>query len=157
VSEEELRVRKIKRGTVIDHISAGNALNVLKILGISGKEGYVVSISINVSSKKFGKKDIVKIEERELDPKEVDKIALLAPNATINIVRNYRVVDKQRVKLPDELEGFPRCINPSCVVNSGEPIEPKFLVDSKEPVKLRCKYCTRLMDQEDIIEQFASE
>jgi aspartate carbamoyltransferase regulatory subunit len=154
LSEQELRVRKIKNGTVIDHISAGNALNVLRILGITGKENLVVSVSINVPSSKFGKKDIVKIEERFLKPGEVNKIILIAPNATINIIKEYQIVDKQRVKLPKELRGFPKCINPNCVTNSGEPIESHFTVIDNEPVRLRCLYCQRITSQEDIFEQF---
>ena len=86
---KELKIQPIKDGTVIDHIASGNAFKVLKILGIPGSsEDSVISIAINVSGKK-GKKDIVKIENRELDPHEVDKIALVAPKATINIIRNF--------------------------------------------------------------------
>ncbi|MHA1410468.1 MAG: aspartate carbamoyltransferase regulatory subunit [Candidatus Odinarchaeia archaeon] len=153
MSEQELRVRKIKNGTVIDHISAGNALNVLKILGITGKEGLVVSVSINVPSSKFGKKDIVKIEERFLEPSEVDKIILISPNATINIIKDYNIIDKKRVKLPKELKGFPKCINPNCVTNSGEPVSSHFTVIDDKPVRLRCVYCQRITSQEDIFEQ----
>ena len=81
-------MKKIKNGTVIDHISAGHALDVLKILGIDGREGHTVSVAMNVLSEKQSKKDIVKVESRELAPGEVDKIALIAPGATINIIRD---------------------------------------------------------------------
>jgi aspartate carbamoyltransferase regulatory subunit len=155
MSESELRVEKIKDGTVIDHITQGNALNVLRILGITGKEGNVVSIVMNVPSKKLGKKDIVKIEGRELSPREVNMIALIAPKATINIVRNYQVVEKSKVKLPKVIKGIIRCINPNCISNNPrEPIEPVFTVISEHPTKLRCQYCGMVMLHEDIEKQF---
>lgn len=154
MSEQELRIRKIKNGTVIDHISSGNALNVLKILGITGKEGLVVSVAINVPSSKYGKKDIVKIEERVLKQAEVNKIILIAPNATINIIKDYQVIAKKRLKLPAELRGFPKCMNPSCITNSGEPVDSQFEVVDSEPVRLRCKYCQRITSQSDIFKQF---
>ena len=152
----ELIVRKIKHGTVIDHIPAGNALNVLKILGIRGDEGFRVAIIMNVESKKLGRKDIVKVEGRELNPEEVNKIALIAPTATINIVRDYKVVVKLKVKIPDVIEGIVRCVNPNCITNSErEPIKPKFRVVSRDPVKLQCVYCGRYLTREDIAKQFA--
>ncbi|MHA1835721.1 MAG: aspartate carbamoyltransferase regulatory subunit, partial [Candidatus Odinarchaeia archaeon] len=129
-------------------------LNVLKILGITGKEGLIVSVSINVPSSKFKKKDIVKIEERFLKPKEVDKIVLIAPNATINIIKDYQIIDKKRVQLPKELKGFPKCFNPNCITNSCEPVKPHFEVLSSKPIKLRCLYCQRITTQEDIFKQF---
>jgi aspartate carbamoyltransferase regulatory subunit len=98
--EKELRVQKIKEGTVIDHISGGGALSVLKILNIMGREDNIVSIVMNVPSHSLGRKDIVKVEGRELNPNEVDKIALIAPRSTINIVRDYVVVEKQKPRLP---------------------------------------------------------
>ncbi len=151
MTEKELRVRKIRDGTVIDHISAGTALEVVKILGLTGKEGFTISILINTPSSKLGKKDVVKIEGRELDPKEVDKIALISPRATINIIRNYEVVEKQRVSLPPIIKGFPRCVNPNCIINSREPASPSFNVVSKEPVRIRCRYCNVIMEFEDIL------
>nr|MDO8080681.1 aspartate carbamoyltransferase regulatory subunit [Candidatus Freyarchaeota archaeon] len=151
MTEKELRVRKIRDGTVIDHISAGTALEVLKILGLTGKEGCTISVLINTPSSKLGRKDVVKIEGRELDPKEVDKIALISPRATINIIRNYEVVEKQRVSLPPIITGFPRCVNPNCIINSREPALPSFTVISKDPVRIRCRYCNVIMEFEDIL------
>ncbi|MDM7913205.1 MAG: aspartate carbamoyltransferase regulatory subunit, partial [Methanotrichaceae archaeon] len=113
MAEVELRVKPIKNGTVIDHIAGGQALNVLKILGISGTTDATVSVVMNVESKKLGKKDIVKVEDRELKEEEVNKIALIAPAATINIIRDYSVVEKRTVDLPDEIVGVVRCQNPS--------------------------------------------
>ncbi len=154
VAVKELYVKKIRNGTVIDHISAGHALDVLKILGIGSGEGDTVSVAMNVPSKTPSKKDIVKVENRELKPGEVDKIALIAPNATINIIRDYEVVEKTRVKLPDSIRGTVKCANPACVSNAGEPVEPKFMVERQDPLRLRCFYCSRIMEKLDVLKQF---
>ncbi|MEM2104793.1 MAG: aspartate carbamoyltransferase regulatory subunit [Candidatus Bathyarchaeia archaeon] len=154
MSETMLYVSKIKDGTVIDHITGGHALDVVKILGITGKEKRVITIAINVPSKRFKNKDIVKIEGRELNPGEVHKIALVAPHATINIIRDYRVVEKQRVVLPNVIEGIVKCANPACVSNSNEPVKPKFYVKSEEPLILRCHYCGYVMDKGELLKQF---
>jgi aspartate carbamoyltransferase regulatory subunit len=154
MSETELRVSKIKNGTVIDHITSGHALDVVKILGITGKEESPVTIAINVPSKRLKKKDIVKIEGRELKPQEVHKIALIAPHASINIIRDYKVVKKEEVKLPKTIEGIIRCTNPACISNSNEPVKPKFYVDSEEPLSLKCHYCGHIAEKKDVLQQF---
>jgi aspartate carbamoyltransferase regulatory subunit len=154
LSERELRVSKIKDGTVIDHIRGGFALDVVKILGITGKEKRVMTIAINVPSKRFGVKDIIKIEGKALDAQEVNRIALVAPHASINIVRDYKVVEKQEVKLPSEIKGILKCSNPCCVSNnSNEPIASKFYVKSEEPLQLKCHYCGVSLEQADVMGQ----
>jgi len=152
--ERELIVRKIENGTVIDHITAGHALSVLHILGIAGQEGLTISVVLNVKSDRLGKKDIVKIEGRELNPNEVDKIALVAPKATINIIRNYDVASKKRVKLPSMIRGIVRCINPTCISNEPEPIQPIFKVEQESPLRLRCYYCKRSLEKNEVLRQF---
>ena len=154
MEETILRVSKIRDGTVIDHITSGHALDVVKILGITGKSGNIVTIAMNVPSKRMGKKDIVKIEGRELKAEEVDKIALIAPNATINIIRDYKVVDKKRVQLPKVIKNIVRCANPACISNSNEPVQPTFYVESQEPLYLKCHYCGYLMERDEILKQF---
>ncbi|MGO9644693.1 MAG: aspartate carbamoyltransferase regulatory subunit [Candidatus Bathyarchaeia archaeon] len=153
-TSQELYVKKIKDGTVIDHITPGYALEVLMILGINGKDGEVVSAAINVESERQHNKDIVKIQNRELKPSEVDKIALIAPNATINIIRNYGVVSKKAVELPPTIRGMMKCDNPSCISNSREPIEAQFGVEQRQPARLRCYFCGHIMEREDILKQF---
>ena len=132
MSETDLRVSKIKDGTVIDHIREGYALDVIKILGITG---------------------IVKIEGRALNPQEVNRIALVAPHASINIVQNYKVVKKVEVKLPNAIEGIIKCVNPCCISNSDEPIFSKFYVKSEEPLLLKCHYCGFTLEQLDVLRQ----
>jgi len=154
MSDIELRVSKIKNGTVIDHIRGGYALDVIKILGITGKEKRVMTVAINVKSKRLGVKDILKIEGRALNPQEVNKIALVAPHATINIIRNYKVEEKLEVKLPPKIEGIITCINPCCISRSGEPVVPKFYVESEEPLVFKCYYCGFILEQLDVLQQF---
>lgn len=154
MSEEVLHVSKIRNGTVIDHITGGHALDAVKILGITGREKKVITIAINVPSKRFQKKDIMKIEGRELKPQEVHKIALLAPHATINIIREYKVVEKQRVKLPDLIENIIKCANPACISNSNEPVKAKFYVEGEDPLLLKCHYCGYIIEKKDVLEQF---
>jgi aspartate carbamoyltransferase regulatory subunit len=138
---EGLKVKTINNGTVIDHIAGGQALNVLKILGISGTTDATLSVVMNVVSRKLGRKDIVKVEDRELLEEEVNRIALIAPAASINIIRNYKVIEKRMVDLPDEIVGVVRCQNPNCISNTMEPIKSRMLVKAKNPVLLRCLYC----------------
>ncbi|MGP8321916.1 MAG: aspartate carbamoyltransferase regulatory subunit [Methanosarcinaceae archaeon] len=145
--ERELRVRPIENGTVIDHITAGQSINVLRILGIPDLSEDVVSVVINASGA-HGKKDVVKIENRELNVREVDKISLIAPNAVINIIRNYDVFGKKQVVIPEHAEGVVRCINPNCISNSREPVTSKFTVTSaKGKILLRCEYCERVISE----------
>jgi aspartate carbamoyltransferase regulatory subunit len=151
---KEIKVERIREGTVIDHISSGQALNVLRILGIT--KDYpttAVTAAMNVLSSKVGRKDIVKIEGRELKSNEVGKISLISPNATINIIRNMKVFKKKNVTLPKEIEDVVTCANPNCITNS-EHVATRFKVERKEPIKLRCFYCERVMEHMDIIRQF---
>jgi aspartate carbamoyltransferase regulatory subunit len=152
MSKIEARVSKIRDGTVIDHIRCGYALDVIKILGITGKEKRVMTIAINVPSKRFGFKDILKIEGRALNSQEVNKIALVAPHASINIVHNYVVVDKLEVKLPKSIEGIVKCVNPCCISNSDEPVIPKFYVKNEEPLLIKCHYCGITLEQADVLQ-----
>ena len=153
MSDKELRVSKIKDGTVIDHINGGYALDVVKILGITGRESRVMTIAINVPSKRLKTKDIVKIEGRALNSREVNRIALVAPHATINIIRDYAVVEKLEVKLPEVIEGVIKCVNPCCISNSNEPAEAKFYVETDEPLVLRCHYCGYILEKTDVLQQ----
>jgi aspartate carbamoyltransferase regulatory subunit len=133
-----LLINPIQNGTVIDHISGGEALTVLRILGITGSTSECVSVATNVVSNALGTKDVVKIENRELKDEEVDRIALIAPGATINIIRNRRVVEKKGVVIPDTLIGVLQCPNPCCITNTNEPIPSRFSVHQ---VRLVCDYC----------------
>jgi len=149
---KELKVSKINNGTVIDHLPPGRALKVLRLLGIDGSEGFMVLIAMNVYSKKLGgRKDIVKIENVYLSDEQTKALALIAPTATINIIRNGEVVEKRGVTLPDVVEGILTCPNSSCISRSKrEPIKSKFLVVSKRPLKLKCHYCGEIIEEKEV-------
>ncbi len=144
-SDHELRVSKIHNGTVIDHVRGGQALNVLAILGIDGSEGEEVSIGMNVPSDRFPCKDIVKVEGRELSQDEVDVLSLIAPDATINIVREYDVIEKHRVERPEVVTGVLSCPNPDCITTAGEPVTSRFEVLDDA---VRCAYCETIVRDE---------
>lgn len=153
IEKKHLKVKSIKNGTVIDHITANRALSVLNILNLPDNETSLM-VAMNVESPDMHSKDIVKIENRELSQDEVDRLVLIAPNATINIIRDYEITRKARLELKDEISDVINCSNPNCISNSNEPISNKFYVQSKKPVILRCHYCERTMDLDDIEEQF---
>jgi len=142
----ELRVTPIKNGTVIDHIPAGMALKVLKVLGIDEAVTSTVTVAMHVPSKAMGWKDIVKVEDRELSPREVDKIALIAPRASVNVIRNYNVAEKHVVQLPDRAVGILRCAHPNCITTLQEPVETDFFVLRGEPPRVACRYCDRIVE-----------
>lgn len=153
MTKTELKVKSIKNGTVIDHIKKNRALNILSMLNLPDDETSIM-VAINVESPDMGRKDIIKIEGRELSQEEVDKLVLLAPKATLNIIRDYVIVKKSQLKLNEEIHDVVKCSNPNCITNSNEPIENIFHVESKEPILLKCRYCERNMDYEDIESQF---
>ncbi|BAD86384.1 aspartate carbamoyltransferase, regulatory subunit [Thermococcus kodakarensis KOD1] len=146
---ENLKIEVIPEGTVIDHIPAGKWLKVIEILGLTKPNGGTLLIASNVPSKKLGRKDIVKVEGRYLSEEEVNKIALIAPMATVNIVKDYKIIEKFNVEIPDEITGILKCPNPNCVSNH-EYVTPRFHVESREPLKLRCHYCERTINEDEI-------
>ena len=153
--KSELKIKAIENGTVIDHITANKALHILKILGLPDYETKNITIAMNVSSNEIGRKDILKIENRELDHRELNQVALIAPKATINIIRNFEPVKKDKIQLPDKISSIIKCTNPKCITNNrNEPITPIFNVINKYPPVVRCHYCEKLIKTEDIDKQF---
>jgi aspartate carbamoyltransferase regulatory subunit len=143
----ELKITPIKNGTVIDHIANGLALEVLRIIGVRDLDkDSTVSVAIHVRSGKLGWKDIVKVENMELSPRKVNAIALIAPTATISIIRDYKVREKRVVDLPPRIVGVLRCPNPTCISNQPEPIETEFELTERRPVVLTCAFCERRVD-----------
>jgi aspartate carbamoyltransferase regulatory subunit len=147
----QLLVRRIKDGTVIDHIESGKALLVLRTLNITGKEGNVITAALNVPSSKHEKKDIIKVENRFLETDETNKLALIAPRATINIIKDYRLVEKRKIQLPDFIVGIFRCSNLKCITNSGEDINPIIDIIDKEKIMLKCRYCVRILSVDELV------
>ncbi|MEM0158344.1 MAG: aspartate carbamoyltransferase regulatory subunit [Thermoplasmataceae archaeon] len=148
--EQTLKISKIRDGTVIDHIPAGKALKVISILRIDEKFENSVSIGMRVPSKKLGSKDVIKVENRNLERFEVDKIAFVAPDATISIIKNYEITEKFQVELPATIIGIVKCYNPNCISNFREPVNSEFELVSKRPVMIRCVYCDRKMNEREI-------
>lgn len=152
--KSELKIKAIENGTVIDHITANKSLHILKVLGLPDDDTNV-TIAMNVSSAEFVRKDILKIENRELDYQELNQIALIAPKATINIIRNFEPVKKYKSMLPDKITSILKCTNPKCITNyENEPITPIFNVIQEYPPIVRCHYCEKLIKTEDIEKQF---
>jgi|Deesub1362A_J573_1020465.scaffolds.fasta_scaffold00278_45 aspartate carbamoyltransferase regulatory subunit len=141
-TNKHLIISKIKDGTVIDHITSGMAILVLKILGIGVNTREAVSMAMNVPSSKMGKKDIVKVEGKFISEDELNKIALIAPQATINLIENFKITKKFEVSPPKVVERIISCPNRNCISNSREPISSRFniyLEDNK--VIAKCDYC----------------
>ena len=143
-----LKISGIREGTVIDHISAENTFKVVEFLNLKGSEN-VITVGFNFMSKRLGKKGVVKIGDRFLTKEEVNTIAMVAPNAKINIIKDFEVKEKFSVEIPESINGIIKCANSNCITNN-QPIKTKFNVLSKEPLKLRCHYCERSIGRDDI-------
>jgi len=146
--QKTMKVSAIKDGTVIDHIPARSLFKVISILKLDRVEN-PVTFGNNLESVKLGKKAIIKISDVFFDEKEINKIALVAPEAKLNIIRNYEVVEKKVVTVPDEVVGIVKCYNPRCITNH-ENIITRFSIVSKKEVLLRCHYCDKIIDQDHI-------
>ena len=150
MEQSDLIVRRIKDGTVIDHINEGKGLNVLEALEIDGSRGNVITIALNMPSGKLKKKDMIKVEGRFLEDDDTNKLAVIAPSSTVNIIKDYKLVEKRRVSLPNEIEQIFRCSNPDCITNSQEHIESTMEVMDKKNLVLKCRYCGRILDVNDL-------
>lgn len=147
----QLLVRRIRNGTVIDHIEAGKALIVLNKLGITGKDGNIITVALNVPSNKIFKKDIIKVENKFLEQDDTNKLALLSPNATINIIKEYRLIEKRNIGLPDVIVDIFKCPNLRCISNSEENIHSNIRVIDKKDIILKCSYCSRIIKISDLV------
>lgn len=139
----ELKVDAICQGTVIDHIPAGKAFQIIDLLEISPDDP--VMIGTNLASKKYGRKDIIKIEHKKLTEEELSSIAIISQTITISIIEDFKAVRKLLVTLPDTLRGILVCPNRHCVTNV-ESAGTLFAVESRDPLRLRCIYCERVFD-----------
>lgn len=144
-SNKELIVSALKNGTVLDHIPAGNVYKALEILNLKGEESQI-TIGINLNSKLYGKKGIIKIADKFFEDEELNKIALIAPKATVNIIRGFRVVEKRKLEMPHEVEGIAKCMNPKCITNH-QPVKTRFTtIDNGNEILLHCHYCEKNSD-----------
>jgi aspartate carbamoyltransferase regulatory subunit len=144
--KKQLKVSAIKEGTVIDHIPAQNLFKVISILRLD-KINTQITFGTNLESKRLGLKAIIKISDLFFREAEINKIALVAPDAKLNIIKDYEVVEKKVVQVPDEISGIVKCFNPQCITNH-EKIITRFTVLSKKEVSLKCHYCEKITDPE---------
>ncbi|MFN8209380.1 MAG: aspartate carbamoyltransferase regulatory subunit [Bacteroidales bacterium] len=145
---KQLSVSAIQNGTVIDHVPAKNLFKVIQILRLDHIENQV-TFGTNLESKKLGKKAIIKISGIFFEDADINRIALVAPEAKLNIIRDYEVVEKKVVEVPDHITGIAKCMNPKCITNF-ESVQTKFKVVSKKNVTLKCHYCEKITTQENL-------
>ncbi len=148
IKKEELAVAALENGTVIDHIPTQSLFKVVNLLGIKNLASSV-TIGFNLDSKKCGKKGIIKVADVYFPEETLNRIALIAPNAKINIIRGYEVVDKHTVTLPDDIVGIAKCGNPKCITNN-EPMATHFHVVDRENGVLKCVYCERSFHNDEL-------
>lgn len=143
----ELQITALQRGTVIDHIPSEKTMKIVELLGLVGATERV-TVAFNIDSKRQGKKGIIKIADRYLTTEELEKIAILAEEATVNIIDNFKVIEKKEMILPEKLINIIKCNNNKCISNT-ESILSKFEVENDN--KLRCVYCERTVEKKEAI------
>ena len=146
--KKELQVAALENGTVIDHIPAEKLFTVVSLLGLEHMSNNI-TIGFNLNSKKLEKKGIIKIADKFFCDDEINRIAVVAPNVKLNIIRNYEVVEKRELRLPDELHGIVKCANPKCITNN-EPMPTFFHVIDKDKCVIKCHYCEKEQTRENI-------
>lgn len=142
-----MMIGEIENGTVIDHISAASTFKVLEILRLEDYQN-VISVGVNLESRKMGRKGMVKIAGKFLTAEEASKIALISPEASLNIIKSHKVERKVKLSIPEMVEGIVRCVNPECITNH-QKVPTRFHV-SKNPLSLRCHFCERVIGKADI-------
>jgi aspartate carbamoyltransferase regulatory subunit len=148
-TKNKLLVAAIENGSVIDHIPSDKLFTVVSLLGLE-KMNLKITIGFNLTSKKLGKKGIIKIADKFFTDNEINKISLVAPHAVLNIIRDYEVVEKRDLSLPDTLIGIVKCNNPKCITNN-EPMKTVFHVVDKEKGVLQCHYCEKEQTKEEAV------
>ena len=149
-TNKELVVSALENGTVLDHIPADKVYKALDILNIKGVENQI-TIGINLSSRAQGKKGIIKIADKFFEDEELNKLALIAPKATVNVIRNFEVVEKKTLTMPEEIVGIAKFMNPKCITNH-QPIKTRFTtIDNGNEISLLCHYCEKISDTRGIL------
>lgn len=145
----KLKVSAINNGTVIDHIPSDNLFKVISILGLQ-KIKSQITFGANLESDKLGSKAIIKLSDVFFEDDEINKIALIARHAKLNIIKDYEVIEKRVVEIPDKVTGIVKCFNPKCITNH-EDITTHFTVISKNPIDLKCQYCEKITHEDQIV------
>lgn len=139
--KQELQVAALENGTVIDHIPCDKVFTVVNLLGLQDSDSKI-TIGNNLNSKKLGKKGLIKVADRFYTNEEISRISVVAPSVKLNIIRNYEVVEKKTVEMPEELCGIVKCANPKCITNN-EPMMTVFHLVDKECRLYKCHYCEK--------------
>ncbi len=145
---KELKVSAIENGTVIDHIPSSSVFQVIRILNLDNIPNQIM-IGTNLDSQKLGKKGIIKVSNKYFESEEINKIALVAPTATLIVIKDYTVVYKAKVEIPDNIKKIVKCINPNCITNN-ENVPTRFSVIDKSDLRLQCHYCEKVTKKEVI-------
>ncbi|HCC52072.1 MAG TPA: aspartate carbamoyltransferase regulatory subunit [Porphyromonadaceae bacterium] len=147
--KKELQVAALENGTAIDHIPPEQLFKVAHLIGLSTMHNRI-TFGNNLKSKKMGRKGVIKIADKFFEEDEINRIALVAPNVVLNIIRDYEVVEKKFVRLPDELIDIVKCNNPKCITNN-EPMKTHFYVTDENSGTIKCRYCERKINKEAIV------
>jgi aspartate carbamoyltransferase regulatory subunit len=148
-SNETLPVSAIKNGTVIDHITQGQALRIIHLLSLESHDNKV-TIGLHLPSKRLGNKDLIKIENRILTEDEANEIVIFSPLATINVIQNYDVSKKYSTHLPKTMKKVFQCPNPTCITQA-ESVNSYFHIsESGKQIKLTCHYCEKTFDRDQL-------
>jgi aspartate carbamoyltransferase regulatory subunit len=145
-NKQALQVAAIKNGTVIDHIPADKLFTVVNLLKLQ-KTTQSITIGNNFASQRLGKKGFIKVADRFFSDEEISRLSVVAPNVILNIIKDYEIVEKKQVVMPDELRGIVKCPNPKCITNN-EPMTTIFHVTDKENGILKCHYCEKEQNKE---------
>jgi len=148
MNKEELQVAALQNGTVIDHIPTDKLFTIVSLLGLKDSD-LNITIGNNLPSEKLGKKGIIKVADRFFTDEEISRLSVVAPNVQLNIIRNYEVVEKKQVTMPDVIKGIVKCGNPKCITNN-EPMTTIFHVLCKETGVLKCHYCEKEQNKETL-------
>ncbi len=148
MNKKERLVAAIENGTVIDHIPAEKTFQVVNLLELQNLST-PVTIGYNFSSSKVGCKGIIKVSDKFFTDDEISRLSVVAPNIILNIIRDYEVVEKKQVITPDELCGIVKCNNPKCITNN-EPVPTIFNVVDKEAGTLKCHYCDKEQQMDNV-------
>lgn len=145
---KELKVSAIENGTVIDHIPAHSVFQVVRILNLEKYKSQIL-IGMNLDSQKYGQKGILKLSNKFFKNEEINKIALVAPTATMIVIRDFQIVEKRQVEIPDDIIKIVKCFNPNCITNH-ENITTRFSVIDKDELRLQCHYCEKITAKDNM-------
>ncbi|MEI6695072.1 MAG: aspartate carbamoyltransferase regulatory subunit [Bacteroidota bacterium] len=148
-TRKELIVSALENGTVIDHIPSKNVFQVIKMLSLDSFDNQIL-FGINLDSRRYGKKGIIKVKNKFFEKEEINKIAIVAPTATLIVIKDFEIIEKKAVEVPEVVDKFIKCINPNCVTNH-ENIPTKFTVIDNTAMKLQCHYCEKTTSKENFI------